>query len=281
MNDYTKAGFAAALMIAAMGYAMPAKAGGLFTLPRSGAIETYKGAGYETFKGAPAPVAAAAPGRNCYWRLDAGASLSTDPNGYFFFEDSTTNPSRTPMLNETMDNGAVFDAGVGCAFGNGFRSDLVFSWRTAKDVHADPEPQDPVSGELSSHSLMANIYYDIPLGMGITPYIGAGLGVVYHNLGDLRWRDVNGNNWTIAGNEEVNIAWSLMAGAAYQVTDRITLDVGYRYMDMGNVSSQRYVLDGAGIRDAGVEFNDVTSHEIKAGLRVNFSHDGGSFVPFK
>ncbi len=281
MNDLTKAGFASALLVAAFGYAMPAEAGGLFSLPRLGGDDSFKGAAYDTFKGAPAPMPVVTSGRNCYWRLDAGASISGTPEGTFFQETATTDPTLTTLLNEDLGNSAVFDAGVGCSFGNGFRSDLVLSWRTSKDVYADPVPQDPISGKLSSHSLMANIYYDIPLGRSITPYVGAGLGVVYHNLSDLLWVDAASNAWTIAGKEEVNLAWSLMAGAAYQVTDRITLDVGYRYIDMGSVASERYVINGAGQRVAGATFDDITAHEIKAGVRVSFGHGADTFVPFK
>jgi opacity protein-like surface antigen len=53
-----------------------------------------------------------------------------------------------------------------------------------------------------------------------------------------------------------NFAWALMAGVAYSITDRAKLDVGFRYMNLGNFQTV-----------AGGPSGNITSKEVKVGLR--------------
>ena len=59
-----------------------------------------------------------------------------------------------------------------------------------------------------------------------------------------------------------------MAGVGYQISDRAIIDVGYRYIDLGKISSQR--SDSGGFVNPAVHFDDLTAHEIKVGLRYSF-----------
>ncbi len=64
-----------------------------------------------------------------------------------------------------------------------------------------------------------------------------------------------------------------MAGTAYQISDRAVLDVGYRYIDMGDVKSKRgnmcNTCVGGGSQDR-LSVDDITAHEFKVGLRIHF-----------
>jgi opacity protein-like surface antigen len=59
-----------------------------------------------------------------------------------------------------------------------------------------------------------------------------------------------------------------MAGVGYQISDKAILDVGYRYIDMGKISSQR--SDTAGFVNPAVKIDDIAAHEVKIGLRYHF-----------
>ncbi len=76
----------------------------------------------------------------------------------------------------------------------------------------------------------------------------------------------------IKGDNDLSFAWSLMAGVGYQISDRAILDVGYRYIDLGSISSQR--SDSGGFVNPAVKLDDLTAHEVKVGLRYHFG--GGS-----
>ncbi len=88
-----------------------------------------------------------------------------------------------------------------------------------------------VSTDESSYSallLLANAYADLGTYHGITPYVGAGIGGAHLKWDDLR-NTVNGTTTVHRGTKSWRFAYALMAGASYCLTDKLKLDVGYRY----------------------------------------------------
>ena len=81
-----------------------------------------------------------------------------------------------------------------------------------------------------------------------------------------RTHDIGSNR--IEGNSRLSMAWSLMAGIGYQVSERAILDVGYRYMDYGKAVSGK--VDNTNSINPAVRINDITAHEVKIGLRYHF-----------
>ena len=114
---------------------------------------------------------------------------------------------------------------------------------------------------------MVNLYKDLGKYGRVTPYLGAGVGVAMHKVDETYF---TGNYYLpnrIEGDESYSFAWSLMAGVGYQLTDRATLDFGYRYIDMGDAESGR--VDNAGFVNPKVDFDDLAAHELKIGLRFS------------
>lgn len=72
----------------------------------------------------------------------------------------------------------------------------------------------------------------------------------------------------INGSTSLSFAWSLMAGVGYQISDRSVIDFGYRYLDMGKIASEHG--DTGGGYNPRVNFDDLTAHEFKLGLRYYF-----------
>ncbi len=81
-------------------------------------------------------------------------------------------------------------------------------------------------GSIRTFALMANAWFDVPMGGGFTPYFGGGVGYatneVEHGL------VMNGNNG--------GFAWQAGAGVNFAMTEKMSLGVGYRYMDAGDVT---------------------------------------------
>ena len=69
------------------------------------------------------------------------------------------------------------------------------------------------------------------------PYVGAGVGVAYNETDDVSFTGNPALVNRIEGDDRWSLAWSLMAGVGWQVTERATLDIGYRYIDMGKAES--------------------------------------------
>ena len=201
---------------------------------------------------APEPVATV-PG-NCYFRFDAGYSFNNTPEGDF----------NGPTTGEKIDDSYLLETGIGCGSGH-LRGEILFTYRGERDITVVP-PVDDIFTDVRTYSLMVNAFYDFGNYSGFMPYIGAGMGFAYHVLSDL-YDDIN----TLvpqAGDEDLVFTWSLMAGVGFEVSEGFILDVGYRYIDMGGVSSER--ADSAYFVNPFLNLDDLTAHEIKAGFRYRF-----------
>ena len=112
------------------------------------------------------------------------------------------------------------------------------------------------TAELESQSLFLNAYYDIDTGTKFTPYVGGGIG--YAKLKG----SISNGGVKLASDSDTNFAWQLGAGIAYAVNKNISVDFGYRYTDMGDLTANIYPTEKFKI--------DVDSHELLLGVRYTF-----------
>jgi len=97
--------------------------------------------------------------------------------------------------------------------------------------------------ELTVQTAMANVYYDFPYKV-YSPYIGAGVGAGYTNLG-----------------EDVNFAWQVMAGVSFPITDFVSANVGWTRLDSGTVEIRR---------GDHLVTTDINSHSFDFGITYLF-----------
>ncbi len=109
-----------------------------------------------------------------------------------------------------LEDAVIYSAGVGYALPYGFRVEGELSYH-------DNEFS-PASQEINATALMVNAYYDFNRGGRFEPYLGAGVGYANYDL------DFNG--------DEDAVAWQALAGVAIGLTDRLDLDVGYRFFNI-------------------------------------------------
>ena len=119
---------------------------------------------------------------------------------------------------------------------------------------------------------MFNGYYDLGRFDRFMPYVGAGVGLAYNQMDECLFHWKPGADQRIEGDNSWSLAWSLMAGVGVQVTERVTLDFGYRYIDMGKAESG--IIDNLGFTNPKLRIDDLTAHEFKIGLR--FAFGGGA-----
>jgi opacity protein-like surface antigen len=124
---------------------------------------------------------------------------------------------------------------------------------------------------MSALLLMANAYADLGTWHGITPYVGAGMGGAR-----ISWSDLQ-NTTTVTsvhtGATNWRFAWALMAGASYCMTDKLKLDVGYRYARVNGGRMFEWGPAGAAI-GAGPGFDrGLDIHQVRGGLRYAFGGD--------
>jgi opacity protein-like surface antigen len=124
----------------------------------------------------------------------------------------------------------VGNAGIGYQFDPNFRADVTYNWTGGYGVNP---------GEVRTGAVMGNVYYDFANSSAFTPYVGAGVGY--------------GWQWGTGGPVDTGgVAVGLDAGVAYNLTNNIAIDVGYRFQDI--LSSVQYTQE----------------HQVAAGIRVKF-----------
>lgn len=165
-------------------------------------------------------------------------------------------------------------AGIGYQVNQYFRTDLTADWMSKSNFRgstvgfcAGGVPCTSV--DTSSYSallLLANAYIDIGTWHGVTPYVGAGIGGAWVKWDTLHNSDLDGDFFH-QGGKGWRFAYALMAGASYCLTDRVKLDVGYRYSHINGGKMFEYASDS----NVGPGYDrGINVHEVRGGLRYQF-----------
>lgn len=138
------------------------------------------------------------------------------------------------------------------------KGNSTFDWGSGSPVDI------AFKNKLRTKAVFFNVYYDIETCSDFIPYVGGGIGYarLKHKarlVGDAE----NGKD------RENNFAWNLGLGIGYIVTENLTLDLGYRYTDYGNIKNSAVDERSYALIKSSSKY-DITSHEVSLGLRYNF-----------
>ena len=138
-----------------------------------------------------------------------------------------------------------------------YRARMDFDTRVVGGTDAGFENQ------LSTHAVMVNLYFDFkPMG-SFKPYVGAGAGWV-RNVSDVDRVPLAGTANEERTDNKDNFGWSVMAGVMYQISQGWQFEVGYRFIDLGEVKSGTF-QDGT-VMTA----ESYVSHDLILGLVYRF-----------
>lgn len=219
--------------------------------------------------------------------------------------DEFEQPELADLGGEFIDHEAdgAFGLGVGLGWrlADWLRLDLTGEYRFRSDVEAVDNAQVAVTGpdgiidasttyegKLKSLVGLVNIYADLPVSGGFVPYVGGGIGVARTKFSD--FRAVSEGTFTDAltgdvttssvrsvpgGASTTNFAWALMAGAAIGLGENTSLDIGYRYLNLGSdlAASTDIIICECGTIGSPLEAHGIESHEIRIGLRWDLDAD--------
>jgi opacity protein-like surface antigen len=148
--------------------------------------------------------------------------------------------------------------------------DLEFTG--GRDYEFLTDGADPYRSQVTSWTVLNNARLDLPLyaplewAFGRLPilepmsfYTTVGLGMTINDI------DVT-DNVSHGSDKSVGFAWQAGAGIAYEISERVSISVGYRYVDLGEVDLDLSV----GPTDFGNFTLDTTAHELATALRVRF-----------
>jgi opacity protein-like surface antigen len=237
---------------------------------------------------APPPMYAPPPAQDFggwYLRGDIGFSnQSISKRDYYSY------PGLLSLQQQSsFDTAGIFGIGVGYQFNNWFRADVTGQYRGKANFHGldltsytdtgtVQRGSDTYSASKSEFVVLANLYADLGTWWCVTPFIGAGIGMSRNTISNFTDIGVNGTAafGTVPGlafapsASKWNFAWALHTGLAYRVTPNMTVELGYSYMNLGDgVTGALTTKDGVTANQA-MTFKDITSHDLKLGVRWNF-----------
>jgi len=180
------------------------------------------------------------------------------------------------------DSSMLFGMGVGYKFNDWFRVDVTGEYRGKANFHGSDNVTftggrgvDNYHGSKSEWVFMGNAYVDLGTWWCVTPYVGAGIGMAnikIHGFRDDGFTNIGGvlsNSTTYAADaNKWNFAWAVHAGLTYKVTQSMSVDFGYRYIDLGSATTgATRAFDGSFVNGGPFTFNQITSHDFKLGVR--------------
>ena len=152
-------------------------------------------------------------------------------------------------LRSVGDFGAVPSVELGLGYETGaVRFEVLVEYRPGfsfegRANYLSPERRQEVSADLSSLSGMLAGFVDLAaLGLPrpgpFSPFIGAGIGAVNTQIGKTTM-NFPATTTIVPGGSRTGLAWMATAGVAVALAKRVSLDLAWRYTDLGEVRTPR------------------------------------------
>lgn len=187
----------------------------------------------------------------------------------------------TSVQNLSFGTAGVFGLGAGYRFNNWFRMDVRGEYRGNSQFFGTDAVSfpggfgvDTYRGTKSEWVVLGNAYVDLGTWWCVTPFIGAGIGGARVSINGFTDQGIISGAPPVASvafgdnYSKWNLAWALHAGLAYRVTPNFTVELAYRYLDMGNgLTGDLYTFDGTNAIYNPTTFRSITSHDLMIGVR--------------
>ncbi len=246
----------------------------------------------------PAPIAAPiAEASGWYLRGDIGIGQMDGK-----FEVNQVGVGVARGSHESFGSTVFAGIGAGYQFNSWLRADITGEYRGATDFRFKdrfcfdavaggcafgPPPSgngavgiNSISGKISSTVGLVNAYVDLGTWHGLTPFVGAGVGFARHTIYGMT--DIGSVDTYVAGvgantttfgtlgdKTKTNVAWALHAGVGYDVTQSLKLELAYRYLNMGSVTSNASVcgVTVCATPPYTIRAKNLDSHDFRIGMR--------------
>jgi opacity protein-like surface antigen len=230
-------------------------------------------------------------GTGWYIRGDVGLAKDSTP---------LISPDLTQLIASVRQNSLNLGGGFGYKFNDMFRTDVIVDYfnpisssgpgpsitcttrisdeptaggGTVPVVTATDQCTPRGHSSIQRWDVLGNGYVDLGTWYGFTPYVGAGVGVsILRESGTVNYFMSNGLPYQVTTDGfsfnldhsqsamRYQFAWALMVGTSYALTSHALLDVGYRYLNLGTLSS---FPNASGQ----ISTHSVNDHELRIGIR--------------
>lgn len=226
---------------------------------------------------APAPIAEDFGG--WYLRGDIGQTTTTGKLHYAALD--TLPAGSVVQQGQGFTGGTSFGVGAGYQFNGWLRADITGEFRSkvafaGVDFISFPTNAigDSYYGGHSSWVGMVNAYADLGTWWCVTPFVGFGVGAArITTAGFTDTGAIPGGGAALyfaQGATTTNFAWAAHAGLAYKVSNNFTVELAYRYLDLGTaVHGVGRSFDGSNAGQSSFQYRELISQDIRLGVRWN------------
>lgn len=229
----------------------------------------------------PAPVEV---GSGWYLRGDYTASDFRHPK-----DDTLPGTEGAKLVGFRLSDTDGYGGGVGYRFNSFLRADVTIDGRTRsrfRDYSSRTnfvEGFNTEAGKLDVLTGLFNVYVDLGTWWGVTPYIGAGVGMASKRFHDA-WTGTTcfttacgsgvDGTYTLgaqgfdarANHTAIGLAWAAMAGISYEIGAGVSIDANYRYLEVGKART------GFDAYNQNTRIKDIAANEFRVGLRWAFGN---------
>lgn len=151
-------------------------------------------------------------------------------------------------------NSALYELGLGLELTPYLRVEAAGDYRPglAFDGNANfrnAGNDQPVKGDVTQSSAMGFLYFEpfTALGMDwrLKPFIGGGAGVSRNEIGGMMYKfpELPQPAYSaMPGGTQYDFAWAATAGVSFDVTEHLSLEIAYRYSDLGDIETDSKTL---------------------------------------
>lgn len=172
------------------------------------------------------------------------------------------------MSAENKDNFFNGSIAAGYQYGNGWRTEGEYTFKK-KNEYTSGSTTFATSfnhHKTESQRLMLNAYRDYEIYQGVSLYGTVGLGIA--KVKSSGWQGNTSRQYN--SNTDTNLAYSVGAGVSYEPVNKLTFDLGYRYIDLGKIESGMNAFGNArGLQDEQMKAH-LKSQELVMGVRYLF-----------
>lgn len=184
-----------------------------------------------------------------YVELRIGLFQPEDSNSTYFGDETELE----------FDPGWAVEVATGFHMNEFIRAELALAWRQTEvdDLEYVGTYLELDEDYIGLFTAMLNGYLDLPLILGVRPFIGGGAGFAYFDV------DLETTAPLIAVNSgDLTFAWQGIAGLAFHFTPQVALTGTYTYLGTSDTE------DDGNLN--GLRIKDYRTHTLMAGMRFYF-----------
>ena len=213
-------------------------------------------------------------------------AMAIDLEGYYITakggvsktSDTGTMSYGTPTVilnDDDLGTGSAFGISAGKYITDNFRLELEAIKRTGYEMDTTDSDNNLMEANITSKSIFFNGFYDFqPFSLGntpITPYLGGGVGISKNKMGTTY---ENRPSASLDGKTISQFAYKVAAGTMVSLTENVSLDINYQYVNLGNIKSGVGVYDEAGTFfgniSPAINGGEIKTQELMVGLQYKF-----------